>query len=85
MKSFTYVITDRVGIHARPAGILVKEAQKYGADISVRSGEKQADAKQLMQLMSLGAKCGDEICVTASGTDEEAACSAVQEVLREYL
>ena len=42
MRSITYVITDRVGIHARPAGIVVKAAQKYQSEILVHKGEKQA-------------------------------------------
>ena len=85
MRSFVYVITDRVGIHARPAGMLVKEAQQYRSEILVSKGEKEADAKNLMQIMSLGAKCGDEISVTASGEDEEEASAAVESVLREKL
>ena len=39
MKSFNYVITDEVGIHARPAGILVKEAKKYASTIRIVKGE----------------------------------------------
>ena len=52
MRSFVYVITDRVGIHARPAGMLVKEAQQYRSEILVSKGEKEADAKNLMQIMA---------------------------------
>lgn len=85
MRSFVYVITDRVGIHARPAGMLVKEAQQYRSEILVSKGEKEADAKNLMQIMSLGAKRGDEISVTVSGEDEEEACAAMESVLREKL
>ncbi len=85
MRSFAYVITDRVGIHARPAGMLVREAQKYRSEILVSKGKKEADAKNLMQIMSLGAKCGDEISVKVSGEDEEEACEAVEAVLREKL
>ena len=59
MKSFNYVITDEVGIHARPAGILVKEAKKYASTIMIVKGEKKADASRLMALMGLGVKCGD--------------------------
>ena len=44
MRSFVYVITDRAGIHARPAGIVVKEAKKYDSEIKVSLGEKSADA-----------------------------------------
>ena len=55
MKSFNYVITDEVGIHARPAGMLVKEAKKYESSVTIFKGEKKADAKKLMVLMGLGA------------------------------
>ena len=82
MRSFVYVITDRVGIHARPAGMLVKEAQKYRSEILVSKGEKEADARNLMQIMSLGAKCGDELSVNVSGEDAEEACAARESVLR---
>lgn len=85
MRSITYVITDRVGIHARPAGIVVKTAQKYQSEILVYKGEKQADAKKLMQLMSLGVKGGEEISVTAVGPDEEEACAAMEKALKENL
>ena len=42
MKTFNYVITDEVGIHARPAGMLVKEAKKYESQIMIKKGDKQA-------------------------------------------
>ena len=61
MKSFKYVITDPVGIHARPAGALVKEIKKYDSDVKVLANGKSADGKKLMNLMSLGVKQGNEI------------------------
>ena len=85
MRSFAYVITDKAGIHARPAGTVVKTAQKFASDILIKKGEKEADAKKLMQLMSLGVKGGEEISVTAEGTDEEEACAAMERVLKENL
>lgn len=85
MKDFAYVITDRVGIHARPAGIVVKNAQKYKSEILVFRGDAQADAKKLMQLMALGVKHGEEIRVTAEGSDEEEAAAAMENVLKENL
>lgn len=48
MKNFSYVITDEVGIHARPAGLLVKEAKKYQSKITVDKGGKKAEATKLM-------------------------------------
>lgn len=85
MKSFGYVITDRVGIHARPAGMVVKAAQKFQSEILVYGKEKKADAKKLMELMALGVQNGEEIRVTAAGPDEKEACQAMEKVLRESL
>lgn len=77
MKAFEYVVKDELGIHARPAGALVKEAKKYQSKISIQKGEKEVDASKLMALMGLGVKCGDKIIVKAEGADEE---NAVQEI-----
>ena len=85
MRSFVYVIRDRVGIHARPAGIVVKEAKKHSSEITVSLGEKRADAKSLTGLMSMGIRFGDEIRVEVSGGDEEAAYAAMEAVLKEHL
>lgn len=73
MKAFSYVIKDEIGIHARPAGQLVNEAKKYESTITVKCGEKSADAKKLIALMSMGVKCGDEVEITVDGADEEQA------------
>ena len=78
MKSFDYVITDEVGIHARPAGILVKECKKYGSKISVVKDGKSAVASKLMALMGLGVKCGDTVTVQIEGDDEDTAYEAIK-------
>ena len=85
MRSFVYAIRDRAGIHARPAGIVAREAKKYGAETVFSCGGKKANAKKLTELMSMGIKCGDELTVEAEGADEEAACEAMKTVLKEYL
>ena len=54
MKTFTYAITDAAGIHARPAGLLVKEAKKFESKISVAKGARKADLKKLFAVMGLG-------------------------------
>ena len=61
MKEFSYVLTDENGIHARPAGMLVKEAGKFQSTIKVTKGEKSADVKRLFALMGLAAKKGDKL------------------------
>ena len=78
MQNFSYVIKDEVGIHARPAGLLVKEAKKYQSKVKIEKGEKSADAAKLMMVMSLGVKCGEEVTVEVEGEDEEIACQEMK-------
>ncbi len=78
MKTFDYVIKDEVGIHARPAGILVKEAKKYASTISVVKDGKAAAATKLMALMGLGVKCGDTVQIQVEGADEDAAFEGIK-------
>ena len=78
MKSFTYVIKDELGIHARPAGLLVKEVKQFTSAITLECGEKTAAAKGLMAVMAMGVKQGNEVTVTAEGEDEDAAIAAIQ-------
>ena len=85
MKSFRYVITDKEGIHARPAGLVVAEAKKFASVISIENKGKKADLKRIFGVMSLCVKCGEEIVVTAEGADEEAAAAAVEKVFKENL
>ncbi len=85
MKEFTYVITDKEGIHARPAGELVKAAKEYQSSVTIIKDEKKADAKKLFGLMGLGVKQGMEITVQIEGEDEEAAAAALEAFLKENL
>ncbi|QOV18136.1 HPr family phosphocarrier protein [Blautia liquoris] len=85
MQSFQYVITDELGIHARPAGILAKEAKKYQSEIKIQKGEKEASATQLLKLMGLGIKCNDQVTVCVEGEDEESACEAMKIFFQENL
>lgn len=85
MKEFTYVITDPVGIHARPAGILVKEVKGLGSDVVIErvATGKSAPATKLMALMGLGIKQGDEVKVTVEGGDEGANCEKIEAFFKE--
>lgn len=78
MKQFSYVIKDELGIHARPAGMLAKEAKAFASVVTVAKGDSSVKATQLMKLMSLGVKKGDEVVVAADGADEDAAVAALQ-------
>ena len=81
MKNFNYVIKDEVGIHARPASELVKEAKKYSSAITITKGDKSAVATKLMAVMSLGVKCGEEIMVTVEGEDEDTAVEKMKDFM----
>lgn len=85
MKVFEYVIQDALGIHARPAGILAKEAKNYESTIKIKKGDKEAEATRLMSVMGLGVKKGETIAVTVEGADEEAAFAAMQKFFEEQL
>lgn len=85
MKSFQYVVKDPLGIHARPAGLLVKEAKNFSSKITIKKADKEADASRLMAVMALGVKGGMEVTVTAEGADEDAACAAMKKFFEEQL
>lgn len=83
MKEFEFVVTDPQGIHARPAGLLVKEAKKFESNISVFKGARKGDLKKIFTIMALGVKQGEMIKVQVEGADEEQAASAVEAFLKE--
>ena len=85
MKEFKYVITDEVGIHARPAGLLVKKAKEFTSTIIISKDDKSAKATALRKLMGRGIKKGDEVTVQVEGDDEEAAAAAIEAFLKENL
>ncbi len=85
MKEFSYTIKDKVGIHARPAGLLVKEASKYNSEITVETDKKIADAKKLFSVMGLAAKTGDVVKVTISGEDENDALNGLKDFFENNL
>ena len=78
MKSFEYTIKDELGIHARPAGLLVKEAKKYESECTITKDGKTKKLTQLMMLMSLGVKQGETVTVTAEGADEDTAIEGLK-------
>ena len=85
MKEFTYVITDKEGIHARPAGELVKEAAAFPCSVTIAKGDKEVDAKRIFGVMGLGAKCGEEITVRTDGEKEDEAIAALEAFLKSNL
>ena len=85
MKQFEYTVTEPVGIHARPAGLLTKEAKKYKSTITLTKDGKSVNVLKLMALMGLGVKHGDTITVSVEGPDEAEAAAAFEAFLGSLL
>lgn len=73
MRSFMYTIKAPVGMHARHAGLLVKETSRYQSDITLAKGNQSVNAKGILALMGLGVRQGDLVRVTIEGEDEDTA------------
>ena len=85
MKEFKHVIQDPMGLHARPAGMLVKACAGYASKVTLTAPTGTADAKRLMGIMRLAAKQGMELTITVDGADEEKAATELQAFLAENL
>jgi phosphocarrier protein len=85
MKEFTHVIADPLGLHARPAGMLVKACAGYASAVTITAPTGKADAKRLMAVMRLAAKQGMELTVSVDGADEEKAAAELQAFLHANL
>lgn len=85
MKKINYTVTAEAGIHARPAGLLVKKAASFKSDIKILHEQRgsEADLKRLMAVMALGVKKGDRIVLSVDGEDEEEATDALEAFLKE--
>jgi len=81
MPQITTTITHAVGLHARPAALFVKTAKRYAATITVRTGERQANAKSMVQVITLAAQQGSELRIQAEGDDAEQALQALQQLI----
>lgn len=85
MKEFFHTIKDPVGIHARPAGLIVKEASKCTCSVTLELGGKSADAKRIFSVMGLGAKCGQTLKIILDGPDEEESYARIKEFFENNL
>ena len=85
MKEIKHVLTDPLGIHARPAGLLIRMAGKFKCDIQIGSTAKMVNAKRIIGVMALTLKQGDEVTLTFNGEDEEEAAAEIGQFLAENL
>ena len=85
MKEFEYTITDEIGLHARPAGLLVQKAKKYNSRITVIANGKECEATRLMALMAMCIKCGTLVKVTVEGEDEQTCATELEMFFKQNL
>ena len=86
MQQFTYTIKDRDGIHARPAGVIIKAAKAFQSKITIEAHGKTADLKGgILALMGLGIRCGWDVVVTIDGPDEDIAYVELQNVFAQTI
>ena len=78
MKSFSYTVKDELGLHARPAGLLVKEVKNFQSKVTLEKDGKSVDASRLMAVMGMGVKKDQTVTVNVEGDDEDAACKALK-------
>ncbi|AKU79340.1 HPr family phosphocarrier protein [Spiroplasma turonicum] len=83
MTSFTAKVIDPVGLHARPASVLTKEASKFTSEIKIKTGDKEGNLKSIMNVMALAVKSGAEITIEATGSDEKEAISAIEQAMKD--
>lgn len=79
MKEFQLTVRDPNGLHARPAGLLVREAGRLPDRVTIHFGEKQADLKKLLAVMGLGIRHGDTVTVRIEGESEESSLLHLRE------
>lgn len=85
MQELKYVITDEMGLHARPAGQLVKVAIRFKSDIQLGTPCKMVNAKRIMGVMGLAIKKGEELTITLNGDDEKEARGVLEAFLKANL
>ena len=85
MREFKYVIKDAEGIHARPAGLLVKDAAAFPCEVTMVTVGEEAEAKRIFGVMGLAVKCGQEITLRTDGENEEEAMAKLSAFLQENL
>jgi phosphotransferase system HPr (HPr) family protein len=80
-KETSVLITNQVGLHARPARLLVQMAAQFRSQISLQYGAKKVNAKSIIGVLQLGARMGSTLVVRAEGEDAEQALTALSSLI----
>lgn len=81
MVSENVVVKDKLGLHARPAGLFSKSASKFKSDVYISKDNKKCNAKSILGVLSLCVKCGDQITIECDGSDENVALESLVNLL----
>lgn len=85
MITYAYTVTEELGIHARPAARIAKMAGTFSSEIQIGSAMQSVSAKDVMAIMGLVLRTGDEVVLSFDGIDEEEACRALGSLLQEFV
>ncbi len=77
MKTRTLTVPNKLGIHARPAALIVRKASEYRSEVFISNGVDEVNAKSIMGVMTLAAAGGTRVSVSADGPDEDSALEGV--------
>lgn len=80
MVTFQVKVEAEGGLHARPASLLVNKANSFKSSIRITKGEKTAEAKSILNIMTLGVKKGEELKIEVDGADEQEAAQALKQL-----
>ena len=83
MPELTLTIQHEVGLHARPAALFIQTAKQFDSNIRVTHGEREANAKSILSMLTLGADQGAVITVHAEGEDAEQALAALKALVED--
>jgi phosphocarrier protein HPr len=83
MPEITLTIHHKVGLHARPAALFVQTAKKFNCDVKVTHGEREVNAKSILNVLTLGANQGAVITIRAEGEDDAQALAALEALVED--
>jgi phosphocarrier protein HPr len=81
MASIEVTVVDEVGLHARPAALFVRLAKTFESTIMVRNGDREANAKSILRVLTLEARQGDVLQIDADGADADEAVQRLHDLL----
>lgn len=81
MPEITLTVKHEAGLHARPASLFVQTAKRFQSDVKVKHGEREANAKSILNVLTLGAVQGAVVTIRAEGEDAQEALDALEELI----